>query len=446
MSESLFQSVFFRNVRAQQSLIAGIVLVVLCLCLSTMLRADTAADNTLASVQLEHWSDGELKLLQSLSIDNLPSLPASAGNRFADDDRAAVLGHRIFFDTAFSSTGTIACATCHQPEHNFSDGLAKGKAIGETDRRTMSLLGVAYSPWFFWDGRSDSLWAQALEPLEKSTEHGGTRVQYLHLLASDERLRKPYETLFGKLPTLEELQRFPATAGPLGNEARVTAWHSMTPQDRALANHVFANIGRLLEAYQRRLLPGPSKLDHYIRALESGDTEIAATALTTDQRAGLRLFIGKARCMHCHNGPLLTNNDFHNTGLFPPDTLPVDRGRIEAIKPLLASEFNCLSVIAVSDRGDCEELEFVKTHGLELVAAFRTPSLRGMHQGPFMHTGGFSTMAQVLQHYNKAQATLISDDLVPLNLSETELKQLEVFLESVISAPAVSAQWLQPPK
>ena len=391
------------------------------------------------------WSSNEWELLRSLRLENLPPLPESPGNALADDERAAVLGHRIFFDADFSRDGSVACATCHQPEHSFSDRLVKGRALGETERRTMSLLGAAYSPWLFWDGRSDSLWSQALEPLENANEHGGTRLQYLHHIASDEFLRVPYERLFGSLAMLHDQQRFPLTAGPFGSVAEVTAWRSMTPADRAWASRAFANIGRLLEAYQRLLIPAPSKLDHYLSALNYGDPISAANAITPDQVAGLRLFIGKARCLHCHNGPLLTNNEFHNTGLFPANTLPVDRGRVDAVKQLLASEFNCLGTIAGSDPADCDELRFVKTHGLELVAAFRTPSLRGMHDGPFMHTGEFATMGQVLDHYNKATATLISDDLVPLNLNETELKQLESFLKTVKSAPAVSKKWLLPP-
>ena len=59
----------------------------------------------------------------------------------------------------------------------------------------MTVVGAAYSPWLFWDGRKDSLWAQALGPLESPVEHGGTRTQYAHLI--DRYYRSDYEALFG---------------------------------------------------------------------------------------------------------------------------------------------------------------------------------------------------------------------------------------------------------
>lgn len=430
---------------ARVAVLSVSVLLLLSTLPNTWLFANSESGNSQSTTHLEHWSDEELKSLQSLHIENLRPVPASPGNPLADDDRAAALGHRIFFDTRFSRTGTISCATCHHPDKNFSDGLAKGQAIGETERRTMSLLGSAFSPWFFWDGRSDSLWSQALGPLEKSNEHGGTRLQYLHLIASDENLHAAYEELFGKFPALDNQKRFPLSAGPFGNASEVAAWDSMSPQDKVLVNNTFANIGRVLEAYQRLLIPAPATLDHYLSALDKGDAVSASDAMTIDQVAGLRLFIGKGNCIDCHNGPLLSNNDFHNTGLYPQDSLPVDRGRIDAVQQLLASDFNCLSEIAGSDPADCGELRFVKTQGHELIAAFRTPSLRGMHDGPFMHTGEFATMAEVLDHYNIAPAGLLHNELEPLNFTEAELIQLELFLETVISAPAVAKEWLQAP-
>ena len=68
-------------------------------------------------------------------------------------------------------------------------------ALASTNRRTMTLIGTAYSPWFFWDGRKDSQWAQALGPMESPVEHGSNRTYYAHLI--DQFYRAEYEAIFG---------------------------------------------------------------------------------------------------------------------------------------------------------------------------------------------------------------------------------------------------------
>ena len=75
----------------------------------------------------------------------------------ADDPQAAAFGEQLFFDPRLSANGGISCATCHQPVRQFTDGLPKGQAIGTSKRNTPSIVGSAYSPWFYWDGRRDSL-------------------------------------------------------------------------------------------------------------------------------------------------------------------------------------------------------------------------------------------------------------------------------------------------
>ena len=156
------------------------------------------------------WSASEKKLLRSLSLASETPLPSDPSNRYADDSVAARLGHRLFFDARFSRTGTVSCASCHIAEKNFQDGLRVGHGVGEGSRRTMPIAGTARSPWYFWDGRADSQWEQALGPLENPVEHGGDRTQYALLVATD--YRGEYESVFGKLPSLRGL---PAHAGPV---------------------------------------------------------------------------------------------------------------------------------------------------------------------------------------------------------------------------------------
>ena len=77
------------------------------------------------------------------------------------------------------------------PKRSFQDGRRRARGLGDTPRRTMPLAGVAYAKWLFWDGRRDSLWAQALTPLESKVEHGITRTFAAHRIAK--RYRSAYE-------------------------------------------------------------------------------------------------------------------------------------------------------------------------------------------------------------------------------------------------------------
>ncbi|MDH5584142.1 MAG: cytochrome-c peroxidase, partial [Gammaproteobacteria bacterium] len=102
---------------------------------------------------------------------SLPELPPDPSNAVADNPLAAEFGRMLFFDTRLSANGAVSCATCHQPERGFTDGLQKAQAMGTTLRHTPGIAGMAYSPWQFWDGRRDSQWSQALAPLEDANEH-----------------------------------------------------------------------------------------------------------------------------------------------------------------------------------------------------------------------------------------------------------------------------------
>ncbi|MGL4651653.1 MAG: cytochrome-c peroxidase, partial [Caldilineaceae bacterium] len=148
------------------------------------------------------WSESERAAIASLALDSLPPLPPDPSNRFADDPAAATLGRTLFFDARLSASGTVSCASCHLPEKFFTDGRPLAQGEGAFARHTMSLLGAAWSPWLTWDGKADSLWSQALLPLENAQEHGLDRTAFAHLLARDH--AAAYEAIFGALPPLEE--------------------------------------------------------------------------------------------------------------------------------------------------------------------------------------------------------------------------------------------------
>jgi len=390
------------------------------------------------------WTEADLALLQSLSIDNLPSLSPDRSNAVADNVIAARLGQQLFFDTRLSGNGAVSCATCHQPERRFTDGLPKGRGVGLSGRNSRSIVGTAYSPWLYWDGRRDSQWAQALSPLEDPAEHGGNRMQYVRFVGNDPEYRASYEALFGPLPDVSDTNRFPETAAPIADTDASTAWESMAPGDRKQINVVFANIGKSIAAYERRIMPGPSRFDAYVRALLSGNESTAQGILSNEEILGLQLFIDEARCTECHNGPLLTNNEFHNTGIlsFPGD-LP-DRGRINGVRLVKEDPFNCLGEFSDDPERACPELTYARS-GTELIGATRTPSLRNLGgTAPYSHKGQHDSLASLLDLYNRAPLAMIGHNEVEesLGLSNRELKWLEAFLNSLDAPLATEPEWL----
>ncbi len=389
------------------------------------------------------WNADEKDTLRSLWIGSLKPLPPDPSNRYADDERAAKLGQQLFFDTRFSATGKVACATCHQPDNVFQDGLPLSHGVGTTNRRAMTIVGTAYSPWLFWDGRKDSQWAQATGPMESAVEHGGNRTQYAHLIGRF--YRAEYEAIFGPLPDLSGL---PANAGPIVDPAAKAAWESMSQANRVNVSRIYANIGKAIAAYERKIMPGPAKFDRYVVAILKDDLAAARSIYTPDEATGLRLFMGKGNCLNCHNGPLFTNHDFHNTGVPLVPGLPEDAGRAKGIEQVVADEFNCLSVYSDAGKTACGELRFIKTKDdRALTRQFKPPSLRNVaERAPYMEAGQFRTLDEVLDHYNRAPAAPAGpSEVKPLYLSDTEKQQLIAFLKT-LSGPFVTApEWLKAP-
>src|SRR5690606_16114708 len=119
-----------------------------------------------AAVLQPEWSPEETERIQSMSLSSLASLEPDPTNRVSDSEAAVALGQARYFAARVSANGTISCASCDQAGRQFQDGLPVGKGMSLGSRRTMPIEGAAYFPFLFWDGRKDSLWSQALGPLE----------------------------------------------------------------------------------------------------------------------------------------------------------------------------------------------------------------------------------------------------------------------------------------
>jgi cytochrome c peroxidase len=328
------------------------------------------------------WTARQLAIIRSLSLGARGELPKDPSNRYADRADAAALGRKLFFDKRLSANGRVSCASCHQPKLGFQDGRRTARGIGATDRRTMAIAGAARQTWFFWDGRKDSLWSQALGPLESPVEHGLTRREVVRRVLRHYRPR--YEAVFGK------------------------------PGD---VDRTFANVGKAIEAYERRLTFAPGRFDRYVSGRGT---------LTREELAGLRLFIGKAQCVDCHNGPLLSNGEFHNTGIGS------DAGRASAVARLAADEFNCLGRFSDAKPSECA-ISFLPARTARLRGAFKPPSLRNVaRNAPYMHDGSVATLQEVVRRYNRAPRSRVGrTELHPLRLDERQIAALVAFLEAL---------------
>ena len=393
------------------------------------------------------WSANEIRIIETLQIDSLPPVPKDLSNSVSENPLAAKLGHSLFFDARLSANGKVSCATCHQPNNFFTDKKTKGMGIGSSSRNTRSIVGSAYSPWFYSNGRKDSLWSQALSPLEDPNEHASNRVRIVRLLTNDPNYRATYESVFGSLPDLSDSARYPEDAAPLTGKLGA-AWQSMSAQDRELITEVFVNIGKAIAAYERLLVPGPSRFDSYAKAVSENDLKTQKHAFSNSEIRGLRLFINKASCIDCHNGPLFTNNEFHNTGIISSSRDKPDKGRIDGIRIVKTDIFNCMGIYSDDLNHNCDELKYARLNMLELLGAIRTPSLRNIESSaPYMHSGQIATLAEVIEHYNRAPLAMIGhNEAEPLGLSHFERRDLLAFLKTLEAPLSIHQVWLVSPR
>jgi cytochrome c peroxidase len=342
------------------------------------------------------WSPAELRILRSLWIGNLGPLPDDPSNAYDTDPRAAALGERLFSDTRLSRNGALACSTCHPPATSFQDARPTAVGLAPLPRRSMPLLGVGYNTWFFWDGRKDSLWAQAATPIENPLELGLTRADVVRVVADHH--RDDYAAIFGALPG--------------------------EPVSEADATRVLANVGKAIAAFVRTIVPGPAPFDRFVAGEIGAAPRAAATVLAPAELRGLRLFIGAAHCTNCHAGPLFTNGQFHFTRV--PQAVP-DAGRSAAIALVRGDEFNCMGALSDAQPADCRALRFMDPDTRDTLRAFKTPTLRNVAvRAPYMNAGQFPTLAAVLRFYRDQSHGM--KELAHGDLRDADLADLEAFL------------------
>ncbi len=377
------------------------------------------------------------ELRSILRLSPLPPPPADPSNAVADDASAAEFGRQLFFDRRLSARGDTSCATCHDPARGWTDGKIAHDLSSRFLRNVPSLRNNAYNRWFYWDGRADSAWAQALGPIEHPREMASDRLAVLRLIADDPLLRRSYDRVFGPLPTVvDNIRRFPPHAMPMHDAPEhplQQAWLAMAEPDRHTSNIVFSNVGKAIAAFERGILHRDSAFDRYVHALRSADP-LANSLLPEQARRGLKLFVGRAACTLCHSGPNFSDGEFHDVGIALGHGMRIDPGRHRGVLDLLSSPFTRIGVYSDDPDGN-PPIRFLDLQGDQL-GQFKTPSLRGVADtAPYMHDGRFADLRAVVQFYSTRQGARVLGHpttlLQPLNLSDDEVNDLIAFLRSL---------------
>jgi len=417
-----------------------------------------------------------LELDRILSMSPLPPPPDDPTNSVHANAHAARLGQQLFFDTRLSKSRSTACSSCHDPELAWADGKALSEGVITLNRHAPSLLNVAHNRWLFWDGRADSLWAQALTPLEHPLEHASSRLQIAHTIHDDPDLRGAYEEIFGPMPDLGDRERFPAIGRPVSETEMAwiedlarskqdaglapehrhragahfihphqRAWDAMQEADQERVTRIFVNLGKSIAAFERQLVASASEFDSFVEGLRTGDPDKLA-ALDISAQRGLQLFVGRARCHICHQGPTLSDREFHDIGIPPSGAVRMtDLGRREGLKQVKEDPFNGMGQWSDDPEGlGRERIAFLPNHAHGSGAEFKTPSLRNVAvTAPYMHQGQMPTLSSVLEHYSNVSDTP-ERVLTPLHLSEQEHDDLIHFLESLTDT-SVDSRLTVPP-
>ena len=333
-----------------------------------------------------------------------PEAKPDPSNRVSGNTAAITLGRELFTDPILSRGGTMSCATCHQPDRDFTDGLARAQGQELLDRNTPALWNLRGKRWFGWSGDSDNLWAQNITPLFNPLEMNHTP-DTLHAALLKSRYWPNYSEIF-------------------------EATHSDPPIETTV------NIAKSLAAYIETLTTQKTSFDVFRDALESGRFEAAAQYPEAAQR-GVQIFLGQGNCAFCHSGPAFTNNEFHDAGV--PYFLGrgrVDEGRHAGLRELKSSpytldgEFN-----DDSKKSGAWAVRNVRFHHRNF-GKFRVPTLRrAVKTPPYMHNGSLSSLSKVIQHYNHIDLDRLHADgeniLAPMGLSSKEAADLEAFLETL---------------
>ncbi|MFY9574204.1 MAG: cytochrome c peroxidase [Blastocatellia bacterium] len=281
------------------------------------------------------------------------------------------LGRQLFFDKRLSGDESRSCYSCHVCEHGLTDGLPK--AVGAFNkpltRSSPTLWNIGYQKMFYWDGRSPSLEKQAMAAWQGGNM--GAKDHETEIVAKINSLQG-YHSQFHKV---------------FGGDATAE------------------NIMQAISAYERTIINGDTAWDRWQAGDESAVSEAA--------KRGFEVF-KQAKCTNCHDGVLVTDQQFHNVGI-GMDAPEPDKGRFNATKK-------------EEDTG-----------------AFKTPTLRDVAKSaPYFHDGSVATLedaVELMLNGGKPNQYLDKKNLEKRTATPEQKRDLLEFLRSL----TVDCRLLEPP-
>jgi cytochrome c peroxidase len=307
------------------------------------------------------------------------------------------LGKLLFFDTRIGGDASVSCADCHAQKQGwgFNDPISRGYPGVIHWRNSQTVINSAYLGKLFWAGSAKSLEAQAPGAALGAVSGNGERDMVEARLAFIPEYVKRFNQVFGD------------------------DWPKVN------------NVWKAMAAFERTLIHNETPFDKYMRGDKS--------ALDEQQVRGLGLFQGKANCIACHNGPLLTDQKYYNLGL--PRAEDWSENGMAQITFRYEQYAKGVTEAMYRKIKDDAGL-YYRTKQKTDMGKFRTAPLRyTAYTAPYMHNGSFFDFAEVVDFYNdgggsndftdgtmaKSKTTLLK----PLGLSDAEKEDLVAFLESL---------------
>lgn len=375
---------------AAMLVVGGASLTIAALTLSTLVGIFLPGSSVAHAVSM---TDAEEPLLVASGgvppLGPLPAVPVPADNPMSPEK--IELGRLLFFDPRLSGDASTSCASCHIAERGWThfEALAPGYPGHRLWRNNPTVLNAAHFDRLMWDGTIDRLEVQARSAMQAPVEGNGNPD------IVEMRLRL--------IP--EYVDRFRALFG--------TEWPQLDDAWRAIA------------AFERTIVSDPQRVP--FDRFAAGDLR----ALTPAARRGYALFTGKAGCIACHYGPLVSDQQYHALG--------VPRQPLFDSSPLVQMAVRWQNAQRDAPRAlyrDADEDlgRWYQTRDPADIGRFRTPSLRELrYTAPYMHNGVFGTLAEVVEFFDRGggDGPNKSPLLRPLGLSDGEKSDLVAFLESL---------------
>ena len=306
-------------------------------------------------------------------------------SEYAFSREKALLGEKLFYDASLSKANDRSCATCHNPDKAFTDGLKTNFALSGTNlkRNTPTLTYAAFQHGFFWDLRQPDLEKQSLDVIENVDEMHGSMATIVPKISAD----VEYQKLFRKAFDTDKPE----------------AWQ----------------VQNALASYVRTLNKFNSRFDKFMR----GDN----SAMSRDEINGMNIFMGKAKCATCHFVPLFN-------GTVPPNFAKTEHEVVGTPK-------DAAGTVLSDDEG-----RYRYNKMPQLKNAYKTPGLRNAAlTAPYMHNGVYKTLEEVVDFYNKGGGKglglPIDNQTLPfdkLSLTDKEMKDLVAFMKALSDDRAAS--------